>query len=234
MIPSTFFFDKFHLLEGIGPEVKGNFSLWFWDHVMMDPRRCGLNSMFSWPLQMVLSRANFIFQDKLENVAEHQVLEEGGHRCDNSYALMTIKTAKVVYYLLNKLGSTAVKAWSRPTTISNWFFNHYFFWVHIHKQRGQKSMEFKNGWKLNVNSRMTWEYCWRVGVKVLLLQAAAHLSRSSNLQEQDDLDLYYCLYLAHSLPWTKGLEKYLYCTQKKQLFGVDIGRTAAAISISFL
>ena len=59
---------------------------------------------------MVLSRANFIFQDKLENVAEHQVLEEGGHRCDNSYALMTIKTAKVVYYLLNKLGSTAVKA----------------------------------------------------------------------------------------------------------------------------
>ena len=114
---------------------------------------------------MVLSRANFIFQDKLENVAEHQVLEEGGHRCDNSYALMTIKTAKVVYYLLNKLGSTAVKAWSRPTTISNWFFNqHYFFWVHIHK-------EAKNQWnskmveKLNVNSRMTWEYCWRVGVK---------------------------------------------------------------------
>ena len=69
---------------------------------------------------------------------------------------------------------------------------------------------------------------------VLHLQAAAHLSRSSNLQEQDDLDLYYCLYLAHSLAWTKGLEKYLYCTQKKQLFGVDIGRTAAAISISFL
>ena len=209
---------------------------------MMDPRRCGLNSMFSWPLQMVLSRANFIFQDKLENVAEHQVLEEGGHRCDNSYALMTIKTAKVVYYLLNKLGSTAVKAWSRPTTISNWFFNHYFFWVHIHKQRGQKSMEFKNGWKIECKFQndlrillTRWCQVLRFPVlQVLLLQAAAHLSRSSNLQEQDDLDLYYCLYLAHSLPWTKGLEKYLYCTQKKQLFGVDIGRTAAAISLSFL